>query len=257
MIDAHLHLDQYPAEEMDRLIEEWREAGIEGVVAVSGDLASSYRTLELKQQYPDFIYAAVGHHPEQQPPDEPDLNELLALIECEREQIAAVGEVGLPYYTEVGPLEEHQALLGTFLETAKKMNLPVALHAVHDSVPSVLRMLHDHKIGRAHFHWLKAAPDDLQHVVESGYHLSLTPEVCYRRRDQKLAELAPIEQLLLESDGPWPFSGPFRDRRTTPLFIKNAVKKIAELKNQSEKHIAEQTVNNTKNVYGRLHEEEE
>src|SRR5699024_3069944 len=109
-----------------------------------------YRTLELKQQYPDFIYAAVGHHPEQHVPDEPDLNELLALIECEREQIAAVGEIGLPHYTEFHSLDKHEVLLGTFMATAKKLNLPVALHAVHDKVDPVLRMLNDHKIERAH-----------------------------------------------------------------------------------------------------------
>ncbi|MED0669958.1 TatD family hydrolase [Aneurinibacillus aneurinilyticus] len=64
-IDAHLHLDQYPESETDKLISEWRSVGITGLVAVSTNLASAYRTLELKHRYPDFVYAAVGYHPEQ------------------------------------------------------------------------------------------------------------------------------------------------------------------------------------------------
>ncbi|HET7581058.1 MAG TPA: TatD family hydrolase [Bacillales bacterium] len=254
MLDAHLHLDQYSPEEIDRFIEQWRNAGVEGVVAVSKDLESSYRTLELKQQYPDFIYAAVGHHPEYPPPDESDSNELLALIECEREQISAIGEVGLPHYSlekwGEESLEKHRALLSSFMHTAKELDLPLALHAVHDKVQPVLDMLLAEKIERAHFHWLKADADTLQRVFDSGYFLSVTPEVCYRERDKELARLAPFEQLLVETDGPWPFSGPFEGIPTTPMFLKDVIHKIAELKNCPESKVAEQMVKNTKKIYG-------
>ncbi|MEW5322846.1 TatD family hydrolase [Geobacillus thermoleovorans] len=46
MIDAHIHLEQYT--DIDEQINHWQEAGITGVVAVSTDLRSSCRTLELK-----------------------------------------------------------------------------------------------------------------------------------------------------------------------------------------------------------------
>lgn len=256
MIDAHLHLDQYQQEELERLIDEWRGAGIEAVVAVSTDLASSYQTLEIKQQFPDFVYAAVGHHPEQPLANEADTNELLALIECEREQIAAIGEVGLPYYAmdELGikSLDPYMARLETFMVTAKKHHLPLALHAVHDQVAPVLGKLGEHKVEHAHFHWLKAVPEDLQRVFDSGYALSLTPEVCYRARDQKLAGAVPMEQLMLETDGPWAFAGPFEGKQTTPLFLREAVKKIAETKNRAEVDIVEQTLKNTRKIYGSL-----
>lgn len=256
MFDAHLHLDEYAGETMDRLIHEWREAGIKGVVAVSKDLDSSYRTLELKQQYPDFIYAAVGHHPEQPLPNESDANELLALMKCEREHIAAIGEVGLPYYKlddlGIGAQEKYRRLLASFIARANQLDLPLALHAVHDKTQLVLNMLLENKIERAHFHWLKADAETLQNVFDSGYFVSLTPEVCYRARDQKLAELVPIEQLLIETDGPWPFLGPFEGKPTTPLFLKNVMRKIAEIRNTAEAKITEQTIKNTKKAYGEL-----
>jgi len=52
----------------------------------------------------------------------------------------------------------------------------------------------------------------LQNIFDSGYYVSLTPEVCYREWDQRLAKLALIEQLLIETDDPWPFSGPFEGK---------------------------------------------
>ncbi|HET7580317.1 MAG TPA: TatD family hydrolase [Bacillales bacterium] len=253
MLDAHLHLDRYPQWQLDQLIDEWQKAGIQGVVAVSTDLASSYRTLELKQRYPDFVYAAVGHHPEQAPPDEADGNELFALMACERDQLAAVGEVGLPHYTteqmEPGNFEKHWEWLVSFIKTAKRLHLPLALHAVHEHTQPVLDLLLAHKIEHAHFHWLKTDPATLKKVFDSGYYMSLTPEVCYRERDRKLAELAPLEQLMVETDGPWPFSGPFEGKQTTPEFVAEVMKSIAEIKDTTFTEIVEQTTKNTKKVY--------
>lgn len=255
MFDSHLHLYQYESEKLDRLIDEWKEAGIDGVVAVSNDLASSYQTLELKQKYPDFIYTAVGHHPEQPLPNEADANELLALIKCECEQIAAIGEVGLPHYAlgdlDADAMEKSKHLLASFISTASRLNLPLALHAVHDKTAPVLNMLLEHKIERAHFHWLKSDEATLQKVFDSGYFVSLTPEVCYRERDQKLAQRVPLEQLLIETDGPWPFSGPFQGKPTTPLFLKNVAGKITELRGLTETTVIEHTIKNTKKVYGK------
>jgi TatD DNase family protein len=251
MMDAHLHLDRYPLERMDDLINKWRNFGIQGVVAVSFDLASSYRTLELKHRYPNFIYAAVGHHPEQAPPTDADINELLSLINSERESVSAIGEVGLPHYTleEGEDYGEHLEWLEVFLSAAGQFNLPLALHAVHDKVAPVLDRLIERNIKHAHFHWLKASPDQLQRVYQAGYYLSLTPEVCYRERDQKIAFSAPIDRLLVETDGPWPFQGPFKGVPTSPELIRSSLKKIAVIKDRSVEELTEKTVENTMKLY--------
>ncbi|HET7658343.1 MAG TPA: TatD family hydrolase [Bacillales bacterium] len=253
-MDAHIHLDQYPEEEIERLVEQWKKAGVESVVAVSMDLASSYRTLELKHRFPDFIYAAVGHHPEQKPPNEADANELLALMSCERESISAIGEVGLPHYTldqmEPKEVDNYRYLLASFVAVANILQLPLALHAVHEQTQPVLNLLLAEKVKRAHFHWLKADENTLQNVFDSGYSLSLTPEVCYRARDQKLAEKVPIDQLLVETDGPWPFSGPLEGIQTTPLFLNETCGQIAEIRKQTTEQIIDLTSKNAKKIYG-------
>lgn len=240
---------------MDRLIYEWQEAGIDGVVAVSTDLASSYRTLELKHRYPAFIYAAVGHHPEQNPPNEADANELLALMDCEREYLSAIGEVGLPHYSldqiEENAAEQYHSLLTSFARAANRLRLPLALHAVHEQTQPVLDLLQEEKVERAHFHWLKSDEITLQNVFKSGYSLSLTPEVCYRERDQRLAEKVPLEQLMIETDGPWPFSGPFKGIRTTPLLLTDVAQKTAELQKKTVKEIIELTSKNLQKLYGK------
>ena len=232
-IDCHIHLEQYPKDQLDQLMNTWRKEGISGVVAVSSNLASSYRTLELARRYPDFVYPAVGYHPEQELPSTQEMEELLSLIKWERASIIAVGEVGLPYYSKIQDLRPYQEILTTFVHTAKAYNLPVLLHAVHDQAEIALNILIQQELSKAHFHWLKAPKSVLLQIIQAGFFVSLTPEVCYRLRDQKLAARVPLSQLLIETDGPWPFPKLSTHEHTTPLMIKDSAQLIAQLKGVS------------------------
>jgi TatD DNase family protein len=223
MIDAHIHIDQYC--DIKDSIYAWKENGIEGVVAVATNLKSSYEILKLKQDFPNFVRAAIGHHPEAPPPCKKDLDELIELVKREREILSGIGEIGLPTYRKKELLEFYQEeefvyVLEVFLGLAKEENLPVALHAVHEESQKVLSYLRKKNIQKAHFHWLKAPSNVIREIVSLGFFVSVTPEVCYRKRDQELVRHVPLDQLLIETDGPWQHSGPFAGRETTPLFLK-------------------------------------
>ncbi|WP_078409940.1 TatD family hydrolase [Priestia abyssalis] len=248
MIDAHIHLDQY--DDIDLKIEQWQAAGVTGVVAVSTDLNSSYDTLALKQKYPDFIWAAIGFHPEQPLPPDQDVAEWHSLLYQERRLISAVGEVGLPYYTpHTSNMEQYIELLDNMMITAKKENLPIVLHAVHSGAPVAYKLLVKNRIKKAHFHWLKAPASIVEQITTSGYYISVTPEVCYRERDEILVNHIPLDKLLIETDGPWPFSGPFEQMETTPLLLKDATKKVASLKGIALKETIEALTANTLSLY--------
>jgi TatD DNase family protein len=253
MIDAHIHLDQSPAGSLHQEIDKWGEQGIQKVVAVSSDLSSSYRTLELKRRFPDFIFAAVGFHPEQPLCSEKDLLELFQLIKKERLMISAIGEVGLPHY-ELNrleqPFEKYVETLYEFLKIAREEQLPVSLHAVHEKAGIALQLLKQAKIKKAHFHWLKADGQTVKEILNQGYYISVTPEVCYRERDQLLVKNIPISNLLIETDGPWPFSGPFSGRKTTPLFLKEIVPQISNIYHIPENMVITETTKNAYNLWG-------
>lgn len=251
MIDAHIHLDQYP--NISEQIERWQEAGITGVVAVSTDLRSSYRTLELKQQFPSFIYAAIGFHPEQPLPSESDWNEWTKLVKQERPLLAAIGEVGLPYYSaEAGAkLPAYQERLAEIAAIAADASLPLALHAVYDRAETALAILRQAGVRHAHFHWLKADPTVVKQIVACGCYISVTPEVCYRERDKQLLSLVPIEQLLLETDGPWPFAGPFAGKPTTPLWLLDSARTVAAQYRRDVEQVKAVTTANAKRLYGK------
>ncbi|MBO8162704.1 MAG: TatD family hydrolase [Brevibacillus sp.] len=253
MIDSHIHLDQYPHDQIASLLEQWRETGIEKVVAVSTSLASSYRTLELKVQYPDFILAALGAHPEEHPPSDFELAELTTLIRRERSLLSAIGEVGLPHYAldrlPSTALNRQQELLHVFAALAGELSLPLVLHAVHDKAALAVNCLRQHAKVKAHFHWLKAPSATVTQILSDGHYLSLTPEVCYQQRDQLLAARIPMGQLLLETDGPWPFAGPFAGQMTSPLMLFQTAEMVAAIKGVSKDHLIRQCAENAVRLY--------
>lgn len=256
LMDSHIHLDRYPMDEVDKLVSGWREDGIAGVVAVSMNLASAYRTLELKQRYPEFIYAAVGYHPEQPLPCPGELDELISLLYKERKMIDAVGEVGLPHYNleAVRKLAAYRELLAQFALLSVKLDLPLVLHAVHDKAALAVDVLLLHGVRKAHFHWLKAPDEVVDRIIEHGYYISVTPEVCYRERDRRLARRVPLSHLLLETDGPWPHHGPFAGKMTTPLFLRKSIAAVAKLHGILPEEAAAASSQAVQNLYGQLGE---
>ncbi|ANB56998.1 tatD related DNase family protein [Anoxybacillus sp. B7M1] len=249
MIDAHIHLDQY--DQIDERIKTWQEAGISGVVAVSTDLPSSYRTLELKQRFPSFVYAAIGFHPEQPLPHPQDWEEWVHLVQKERPQLGAIGEVGLPHYSADATTryQNHCERFEQIVQIASSLSLPLALHAVYEGAQTALSILQKYAVKYAHFHWLKAEASIIKQIVRCGYYISVTPEVCYRERDRKLLSFVPIEQLLLETDGPWPFAGPFSGMETSPLLLKHSLQTVAVLYKQDVETVKTTIVSNTKRIY--------
>ncbi|WP_078546826.1 TatD family hydrolase [Litchfieldia alkalitelluris] len=245
MIDAHIHLDQY--QDIDQQIQHWMNQGISHIVAVSTDLASSYKTLELKIRYPNYITAAIGFHPEQPLPIEHDILEWQQLLKKEQNLISAIGEVGLPYYTiekQADRIEEYIDFLTRMVIVSKDRGLPLILHAVHEHAEIVLDLLKKNQITSAHFHWLKCKAPILKMIIDEGYFVSVTPEVVYRERDQTLLSQVPLSQLLLETDGPWSFNGPFKDRDTSPVFLNEMLPIIAEIKRETKETIILETSKN-------------
>ncbi len=248
MIDSHIHLHQYDVDELETSVPTWKEAGIEKVVAVSMNWQSSIQTLTLHERFPDFVLPAIGYHPEQSLPTEEELDKLTTLIKENAQKVVAIGEVGLPYY-EKSSNKQYEDLLEYFVKLSVHLDLPIVLHAVHDTAERALYLLKKHEVKKAHFHWLKAPEEVVKEIVEAGYYISVTPEVCYRKRDERLVEIVPLEQLLVETDGPWSYDGPFQNVETTPLLIEEICKVLANKKGKEVEEIMIQTSQNAKKLF--------
>jgi TatD DNase family protein len=258
LIDAHIHLDLYPQEDQLPLIESIVAADVASVVAVSMDLASSKQNLQFHRHYPNLVHPCFGFHPEQPAPDDDTLDTLINWMRQHADEMVAIGEVGLPYYlrSEVEgnggtfELDPYLHALTRFIQLAAELDKPIVLHAVYEDAPMVLDLLEQHGVRRAHFHWFKGDAATVARLVAAGYCVSVTPDVCYEAEIQELVRQVPLEQLFVETDGPWPFEGPFAGQPTHPRMMHASIAKIAELKQLDEAVVRGQITQNTKLFYG-------
>jgi TatD DNase family protein len=251
MIDSHIHLDQYREEDIPFIL---NDPSLESLIAVSYHLESCKRNLQLSNVNRK-IKLAFGWHPEQELLEEQDLTELLAWMNVHSEKMIAVGEVGLPYYMRKDlnksdfPSDMYVKILEKFMNFAKKEQKPIILHAVYEDASLVCDLLESYSINKAHFHWFKGDSFTIERMIHNGYLISVTPDVLYEVEIQELVKAYPLKQIMVETDGPWPFEGPFRGKQTHPAMIHSSIKQIAQLKNLTLGAVYDQLYQNTKNFY--------
>lgn len=258
-IDAHIHLDKYEPQQLAFLIDEAKQEQIKHLIAVSVDLASSKFNLKLHKQYPGLIYPCYGYHPEQPLPSQAEEADMFEWIEAciTEDESFAIGEVGLPYYQQQEALEKGEPFdlepyiqyLKRWFLFAQKWDKPIALHVIYDHVEIVLQLLDEIPLNAVHFHWYKGSDEATQEVVRRGYMVSITPDACYESYTQKLISQVPLTQMMVETDGPWPFEQRFSNQLTTPKMVKETCEVIAQLKQLDVQEVMEQLYKNSKKLY--------
>lgn len=133
------------------------------------------------------------------------------------------------------------------MKLAKIWEKPISLHAVNSDAPVVCDLLEKHSVSKAHFHWFKVDQRTTERMLANGYFVSVTPEIAMEEPENvTLVRNYSINKLMVKTDGPWPFEGPFSGKRTHPHMIKESLKKIAEIKDMNLQEINTQIRNNTK-----------
>jgi TatD DNase family protein len=260
VFDTHIHLDLYESEQRERLLETAWGSGIEGVVSVSMGMDSCLVNRELALRYLGRIMPAYGHHPEQPPLDGEGLQVLCDWIRergAERESFA-IGEVGLPYYTRKEAegrgddfdLSPYMRQLEGFIRLAAELDRPIVLHAVYEDAEAVLDLLERHFIRKAHFHWFKGSSNTVTRIVRNGYYISVTPDVLYEQEIRGLVAVFPLNGLMVETDGPWPFEGPFAGKQTEPGMVRDVIREISLIRGLDSGDVADAMNENSRNFYG-------
>jgi TatD DNase family protein len=186
-----------------------------------------------------------------------ELEAVVAQIQEQRTRVVAFGEIGLPHYSRLEKrMTAEQALqrevfLHALVQAAVRCDLPVVLHAPHATAAVALEIVKRYQPPGALFHWHKSSAETTRAICQAGYYISVTPEVCYRDRDRQLVQTVPLENLLLESDGPWPYGGEFTGRATTPAFIARVAVEVAQIKGISVAEVHQATTANVQRLFGR------
>lgn len=233
IFDTHAHYDD-GAFDADRkeLLAQIHAEGVQLVVDPGCDAESSRRALELADRY-DFIYAAVGFHPEELSKLTDNALEEIARL-AEHEKCVAIGEIGLDYYWDDSRREEQKALFARQIELALALDKPVIIHdreAHGDSFELVSR----YSALRGVFHCYSGSAEMAKELLKRGWYLGFDGPVTYKnaRKTLEVLEICPPERILIETDSPYLSPVPMRGKRNDSRNLRFVAEKIGEIKGLS------------------------
>jgi len=165
MIDCHAHMACANfSENLKIKIEEAKNSGVKGVIVVPVDYSEFRRTIEICDQYPDFLCPALGLHPIQGSYSNPDetkpasrdhFNEAAEFIEQNIERIVCIGETGLDFTPKFIRNEKDKLnqieCFKCQIEIAKKYNLPLNIHS-RSAAPQIFKLLDQFQYYNCLFH---------------------------------------------------------------------------------------------------------
>ena len=272
MIDTHCHIDEEAFEpDREEVIARQQQSGVQAMIVPGVNVASINSVMEVCRTHPGYCYPALGLHPEDVKADwREQLATVEAAIRAHRDELVAIGEIGLDYYWDKTFKEEQKEVLRRQLLLARELNLPVILHnreATEDILSIVNTITNDqspitnHQL-RGVFHCYSGSKETAEIILKMGFYLGIGGVLTFKnsKLSETLRELNQSEiknqqseilnRLLLETDAPYMAPTPHRGERNESRFMALVAERLAQVLNVSVDEIIEATSANARQLFG-------
>ncbi len=251
LIDSHVHLDDKRYnKDRDRIIKNLEKDGIELVLNIGADLKTSIASVSLAEEY-DNVYAVIGVHPHSAKEVDESTIEILKSF-AGREKVVAIGEIGLDFFRDISPRDVQRKWFKRQLELAKEVDLPVVIHS-RDATKETFDIIKEAQDGslRGVLHCYSSSPEVARDYIKLGFYISLAGPVTFNNAKipKQVAEMVPLDKLLIETDSPYLTPTPNRGKRNEPAYVRHVAAEIAEIKGISFDELVKATNKNTKKLF--------
>ena len=251
LFDTHAHMDDRAFDE-DRaeLLAGLPEKGIALLMNPGCSLESSRNAVALANSH-DYIYAAVGSHPDvADEVNEAVLEEYRKLCKL-NPKVKAIGEIGLDYHYEDIPRELQLKAFRLQMELARELDLPVIVHErdAHEDGMNIVK--NEFPTVKGVFHCYSGSAEMARQLVDLGWYIGFTGVLTFKnaRKAIETVEAIPLERIVLETDCPYMAPVPFRGKRNDPGYLYRMAEKLAEIKDLPLEEIHRITLENGKRLY--------
>ena len=260
IFDTHSHYDDERYEEdREELIKSLREKNVGAVT----NICASYRSLTdvrlLTEKY-DFIYGAVGLHPE-------GIDELIKMGETAKsrsevldemrellinnDKIVAVGEIGLDYHYEEPPRDIQKIWFEEQMCLAEELKKPVVIHS-RDACEDTMDILRAHPDVTGVMHCYSYAKETAVELLNMGYVIGVGGVVTFKnsKKLKETVEFLPLDKIVLETDCPYLAPEPFRGSRNDSSLISYVIETVANIKGLDKETVEKACWDNACRLYG-------
>lgn len=251
LFDTHAHYDDERFDgDREALLASMPEKNVGLIVNPGCDIPSSRAAVELAGKF-DFVYAAVGIHPENCADFESEQIEKLREL-AKEPKVVAIGEIGLDYYwAENPPKDLQQMVLRRQLLLAQELRLPVIIHD-RDAHADTMAIVREFPQVRGVFHCFAGSTEMARELIGMGWMLSFNGAATFKnaRKAPEVIAAVPLEKLMIETDAPYLTPVPHRGERNDSSYVRFVAEKIAEIKGLSPEEVERVTWENGRRFFG-------
>lgn len=251
--DTHCHLDSANAEGgAAELISRAQSAGVGYFACIGvGGAAAMREAVELSEQHAN-VWSTVGVHPHDAANFDDGLErDLRALLS--RPRVVALGEVGLDYHYDHSPRGQQRDIFARMIALARQARKPIVVHT-RSAAAETLELLESESASDVGgiIHCFSEDRAFAQRSLDLGFDLSFSGIVTFKsaRAIQDVAQWAPADRILVETDSPYLAPVPLRGRRCEPAYLPHTAAFIASLRGSELSDLRFQTTGNAARRFG-------
>lgn len=247
MVDTHCHIYKEYYDDIPKLVEQIKKAGIKKIIVNGCDMKSNMEVLELVKEY-DIVYGAIGFHPTELTTND---DEMISFLEAHinDNKIVALGEIGLDYHYDNTDKLRQYAAFKKQLELAEKYKKPIIVHS-RDAIWDTYNIMSRYNL-KGSIHAFSGSAEMAQAFIKLGYYIGVGGVCTYKNAKNivNVIENIPLAYILLETDSPYLTPDPFRGQTNTPANIPIIAKKVSEIKNVSLPKVVKDTTTNANQLF--------
>ena len=249
IFDTHAHYDD---EAFNEILSSMKDGGVGCIVNVCASVGGFGGTLELIKAYP-FVYGAVGVHPDDAGIMTQDtLDEIRRLSHLKK--MVAIGEIGLDYYwhKEAAEHKQQQEMFRAQMDIAREEKLPFMIHsrdAAEDTMEIVKEYMKKDMSGGI-IHCFSYSKGIAAEYLKMGLYLGIGGVLTFKnaKKLKEVAAIAPLSQIVLETDCPYMAPEPNRGRRNSSLNLPYVAEALAQIKGITAEEVIAVTEENAKRL---------
>ena len=254
IVDSHCHLDFPDFEgEIPDLVARANDAGVKRMVTICTKLKNEPSVRKIAEEH-EAVYYAAGTHP-MSAASEP-LASVDQLIEISQHpKMVGIGETGLDYHYTAESAEIQKTSLKIHIEAARETNLPLIIHsrAADEDMAAILKDEFKKGQYKCVMHCFSSSVELAKLSLELGFYLSMSGIITFKKSEElrSIFKLAPIDQVLVETDSPYLSPVPFRGKRNEPSYTAHTAEVGATIYEVDYTTFANQTTKNFNRLFSK------
>lgn len=271
LIDTHCHMNimvrkfdtkepfqpftNFELQQLENIITEAKKEQVTTIINIGTNYIESIAQIQIAQIF-ENCWATIGLHPNDADENwEKTIEQFKILLEKKSEQkIIGIGECGIDKHYPNFNLPQQQDVFHAQIQLALKHNLALVIHSrdADQDTYDVLAQYRGEPNLRGTIHCFSSDETYAQKYIDLGFVLGFGGTVTYPKNAtlRNVAQMVPLEKIILETDAPFLPPQPLRGKPNHPAYINMIAEYIADLRGDSFETVMQTTAQTTRKLFG-------